>query len=158
MRIFFDCEFLDDGCEIHLLSIGLVREDGKEYYAEIEEAPWDEAAQVTWLAENVIATLTGPKKPRKQVAHEIEEFVGTYPEFWAYFAAWDWVSLVRLCSATGLLLDTPPSWPHYCNDIKQLHVSLGRPPLPSQTSTKHNALDDAKWNKLSYEVLTQQTL
>src|SRR4051812_22336928 len=121
MKIFFDTEFLDDGKNnVYLLSIGLVREDGETYYAEIEEAPWEEAAQDSWLLEHVISNLTGPKKPREQVAREIIQFVGTYPQFWAYYAAWDWISLIRLCSSTGKLLDLPDSWPHYVMDLKQL--------------------------------------
>jgi hypothetical protein len=30
-------------------------------------------------------------------------------------------------------------------DVKQLAVSLGNPKLPEQTSTEHNALEDARW-------------
>ena len=40
MKIFFDTEFIEDGKTIELLSIGLVREDGKiRWTAEIEIAP-----------------------------------------------------------------------------------------------------------------------
>ncbi len=30
---------------------------------------------------------------------------------------------------------------------------LGNPQLPEQKSTEHNALEDAKWNKLAFEFL-----
>ena len=33
MRIFYDTEFLEDGKTIDLISIGMVAEDGREYYA-----------------------------------------------------------------------------------------------------------------------------
>lgn len=151
MKIFFDTEFYDDGEEAHLLSIGLVREDGETYYAEIQDAPWDLAGQDEWLQENVISNMSGPQKPREQVAREIIKFVGDYPEFWAYYADWDWVLLIRLCSLTGKLLDSPPSWPHFCMDLKQLSKHLNNLRLPAHTGTQHNALDDAEWVKSSYE-------
>lgn len=33
MRYFYDTEFIDDGRTIELISIGMVSEDGREYYA-----------------------------------------------------------------------------------------------------------------------------
>ena len=33
MRYFYDTEFLEDGETIDLISIGIVAEDGREYYA-----------------------------------------------------------------------------------------------------------------------------
>jgi hypothetical protein len=37
MRIFYDCEFIEDGRTIDLISIGMVREDGEELYLVNEE-------------------------------------------------------------------------------------------------------------------------
>jgi hypothetical protein len=31
-KIYYDCEFLEDGERIHLISIGMVAEDGREFY------------------------------------------------------------------------------------------------------------------------------
>jgi hypothetical protein len=33
VRYFYDTEFIDDGYNIELISIGVVAEDGREYYA-----------------------------------------------------------------------------------------------------------------------------
>ncbi|MGH3782429.1 MAG: polyadenylate-specific 3'-exoribonuclease AS, partial [Pseudonocardiaceae bacterium] len=33
MRFFYDCEFIEDGVTIELISIGVVDEQGREYYA-----------------------------------------------------------------------------------------------------------------------------
>ncbi|MBA3574969.1 MAG: 3'-5' exoribonuclease, partial [Pseudonocardiales bacterium] len=33
MRFFYDCEFIEDGLTIDLVSIGVVDEDGREFYA-----------------------------------------------------------------------------------------------------------------------------
>ena len=33
VRFFYDCEFIEDGTTIELVSIGVVDEDGREFYA-----------------------------------------------------------------------------------------------------------------------------
>jgi len=55
MRIWFDTEFIDDGKNIELLSIGMVREDGKTYYAEAKEA--DRSRATGWVSQNVLPQL-----------------------------------------------------------------------------------------------------
>ena len=45
MRVYYDTEFLEDGKTIELLSIGIVRADGQEYYAVISDADWDRVRQ-----------------------------------------------------------------------------------------------------------------
>jgi hypothetical protein len=42
------------------------------------------------------------------------------------------------------MMDLPKGWPQYCNDVKQMCVELGNPPLPPQERGVHNALEDAK--------------
>ena len=74
----------------------------------------------------------------------------TKPEFWGYFADYDWVAF---CQIFGTMMDLPKGWPMYCRDIKQLADSLGNPELPTQSSTEHNALNDARWNKQAWEFL-----
>lgn len=53
MRLFYDTEFLEDGKTIELISIGLVTEDGREYYSVASDAPWDRIRKHRWLMENV---------------------------------------------------------------------------------------------------------
>jgi hypothetical protein len=48
------------------------------------------------------------------------------------------------------MIDLPKDWPMYTNDIKQLCVSMGNPRLPDQSTTEHNALNDAEWCKEAY--------
>lgn len=57
MRIFYDTEFLEDGRTVELISIGLVADDGREYYAVNSEAPWDRIKQNDWLVRNVLPSL-----------------------------------------------------------------------------------------------------
>ena len=142
MRIYFDTEFIEDGKTIDLVSIGLVREDGATYYAESSEADLSKAND--WVKENVLVHLKGNAIPRDQIAREILEFVGESPEFWAYYADYDWVAL---CQLYGRMIDLPEGWPMFCQDLIQLAKSIGNPQLPKQDSVEHHALADAIWNQ-----------
>lgn len=148
-RIWFDTEFIEDGKTIDLISIGMVREDGATYYAECLEADLSRADQ--WVRENVLVYLGGNKKPRSVIAAEIVVFAGEHPEFWAYYADYDWVAL---CQLYGRMIDLPKGWPKFCRDVKQLADSLGSPVLPRQVSTEHHALADAEWDRAAWEFLS----
>jgi len=150
MKYFLDTEFIEDGKTIDLISIGLVAEDGREYYAEFEECDYSKADE--WVMKNVIAHLKGGEyhRPRKAIVDEILCFVDTAPEFWAYYADYDWVAF---CQLFGRMIDLPKGFPYYCRDIKQLCDDVGNPRLPEQTSTEHHALEDARWNKLAFDFL-----
>lgn len=161
MKIFLDTEFIDDGKTIELISIGLVREDGAEYYAEVVETMKLWGSADPWVKENVIAHLLSnttsefvPElKVKEKIKKEIVEFVGDNPQFWGYFADYDWVVL---CQLYGRMIDLPEGWPMFCMDLKQLAVSKGivdSSSLPEQNSTEHNALNDARWNLEVYQFL-----
>ncbi len=152
-RFWFDTEFYETGRTIDLISIGIVSEDGREYYAETETA--DVFAQATdWLRDNVRPHLRGAlfEKPRPIIRQEIISFVGERPELWAYYADYDWVVL---CQLFGRMIDLPKGWPMYCRDVKQLCDSLGNPALPKQESGEHDALADARWTKTAWQFLTK---
>lgn len=152
MKFFLDCEFMEDGVMIELLSIGIVCEDGREFYAENSEADWSHANQ--WVRDNVLPSLIGGGGPtwktRAQIAAAIVDFVGEHPEFWAFYADYDWVVL---CQLYGTMLSIPKTWPLFCMDIKQLCVTKGDPRLPAQTSTEHHALADARWDQEAWLFL-----
>src|SRR5689334_2024900 len=103
--IFFDTEFIEDGKTIDLLSIGMVRSDGATYYGECAEADLSRASE--WVKANVLVHLTGETKPRAEIARDIIEFAGKSPEFWAYYADYDWVAL---CQLYGTMMDLPAGW------------------------------------------------
>jgi hypothetical protein len=89
------------------------------------------------------------------------------PEFYAYYADYDWVVF---CSLFGRMIDLPKGFPMYCIDLKQMldekasaipygyDKELGLKSLklsdkyPKQTN-EHNALADAKWNYELYKFL-----
>lgn len=149
MKIWFDTEFIEDGKTIDLLSIGMIREDGATYYAECAEA--DKRKASDWVKANVLPHLHREVKFRQQIAEEIREFAGEEPEFWAYYADYDWVSL---CQLYGTMMDLPKGWPMFCRDLIQLCHDKGKPKLPPQTSIEHHALSDAIWTKEAWEFVS----
>lgn len=142
MRVYFDTEFIEDGRTIDLLSIGAVREDGATFYAEPEET--DRTRANYWVVENVLPHLHGPVVPTSKIAADFREFAGQSPEFWAYYADYDWVAL---CQLYGRMIDLPKGWPMYCRDFKQWLDENGNPKLDKHRGAEHNALDDALWLK-----------
>ena len=147
MRVYFDTEFIEDGRTIDLISIGLVREDGATYYAESAEADLSRASD--WVRENVFPSLDGHgSKMRAVIADEIRAFVGPDPEFWAYYADYDWVVL---CQLYGRMIDLPDGWPMYCRDLKQLADEEGMP--IKQEGSVHNALGDAQWVRDTHDEI-----
>jgi hypothetical protein len=151
-KIFFDTEFIDDKSGLLLLSIGLVKDNGQSYYAEVAET--DRSMCNEWVQQNVLPLMQGPVKSKYQIAREIAEFVGPNPEFWAYFAAFDWVLLCRLYDG---MMQLPKGWPHFCHDI--LMVMAPNFQMPQQDPTcKHHALHDAQWNKEVYDAAIKHNL
>jgi hypothetical protein len=161
MRVTYDWEFLEDGERIYPISIGMVAEDGREYYAICQEMPLGPISQSPWLMKNVIPSLpvrTGHSdpwdrehpdfihvKPREQIRQEVLRFImeTPSPSLWAWFSAYDHVALAQLF---GRMVDMPIGVPQRTNDIAQEWERLGYPVLPEQTIGNHNALQDARFN------------
>lgn len=76
-RFFYDSEFLDTGTTIELISIGIVAEDGREYYGVNSEMPEKEISNNRWLCENVVPHL--PLSGRDKVVHRHDS--GSY--YWS---------------------------------------------------------------------------
>lgn len=154
-RWFLDTEFNEDGRTIDLISIGLVSENG------LVDRLWcssefDEDACNDWVKAKVLPHLPPPaaRVPRAQIAEELRTLVldGTKPEFWAYFADYDWVAL---CQLYGRMVDLPDGFPFYCRDVKQLMSELGvsKEQLPAQSGAEHDALSDARWAREAWLAL-----
>ena len=156
MKFFLDLEFIEDGKTIDPLSIALVSDDDREVYIVNESA--DRTKASPWVLENVIPHLDkgladfSVRQPRETIPVLIKAFVGhdPKPEFWGYYADYDWVAF---CQLFGTMMDLPKGFPMYCRDIKQLCDQLGNPALPAQGKGEHHALLDARWNKQAYEFL-----
>lgn len=153
MRYFFDTEFIEDGRTIDLISIGVVAQDGREFYAVSQEAQLHRANE--WVRTNVLPRLPrygdGVWMPRSTIAAAVKAFVTTEPkpEIWAYYADYDWVAL---CQLFGTMMDLPKGWPLFCRDLKQLSVDVGSPDHPAH-AVEHDALADARWNRAMYDFL-----
>lgn len=150
MKYFIDTEFIEGfhkplfGKKRHfidLISIGIIAEDGREYYAISNEFNPKDASP--WVKENVISKLSPKKvwsnknggmdlpnrlyKSNDTIARDIVHFVAgepqnpngphSNPEFYAYYADYDWV---LLCSLFGTMMDLPKGFPMYCRDLKQM--------------------------------------
>ena len=143
MKFWFDTEFIEDGKTIDLISIGIVSEDGREFYAINAECDYSKAS--AWVQENVLVHIkayTENYKTRAEIRDAILQFIGNdEPEIWAYYAAYDWVVL---CQLFGTMMDLPKGWPMYCRDLQQLAGNL---PLPDQGKGEHHALLDARWTR-----------
>lgn len=93
---------------------------------------------------------------RQYIAHELHNFMDIKkygePELWAYYGAYDHISL---CQLFGKMIDLPEGYPMYTMDIKQWCKHLGNPRLPEQAKGEHNALADAQHVKAMYEFLSE---
>ncbi|MEH2033374.1 MAG: 3'-5' exoribonuclease [Nostoc sp.] len=171
-----DSEFIEDGSTIELISIGIVAEDGREFYAINWNCDFTKAND--WVKANVLPHLPfcpidrpakgqGLWQSRSDIKNAIASFVGCEykggksphyalkegiqkPEFWTYYGSYDWVVF---CQLFGAMIDLPKGLPMYTNDIKQWCKQLGDPELPKQGKGEHNALADAHWNKQAWEFL-----
>lgn len=169
MKYFIDSEFSEDGRTIDLISLAIIREDGREFYAESSDVIVGTVNP--WVRENVIPQLWSrqPEKSefnlwsrdggiggllnRKAIASLALGFVAESsekPEFWGYYSAYDWVVF---CQLFGAMIDLPKGWPMFCRDIIQECKRLGNPALPPQGKGEHHALLDARWNAKAHAFL-----
>lgn len=151
VKYWLDTEYIAQPFAIDLVSIGLVAEDGREFYAESSEVDWSKASR--WTLEHVRPQLDGPAMPREDIGYGVQRFVGAdhAPVFWGYYCAFDWVSL---CGLFGSLTELPFGFPQFCLDIKQWAVALGDPEMPIQAGDgRHHALADARWTRQAWTRL-----
>lgn len=154
-RFFYDLEFLEGGQTIELISIGIVGEDGREYYAVNSDidTDWDKSSSTyeritnhPWLMTNVIPhlPLTGPPsakifnldtsspvvKPRWVIANEVREFLltGHDPLTHPDVELWAYYGAydhVALMQLWGPMVNKPRGIPMWTHDIMQAAESLG---------------------------------
>lgn len=163
-RYFYDCEFIEDGVTIDLISIGIAADDGREYYAVssefniaklhanpfLEQNVWPYLPQKTtrhWLLDESHPDV----RTRAQIRRDVLGFLahgGSEPELWARWGAYDHVVLMWLF---GDMTAHPPGLPYYTRDLQQrideLQKILSREiKLPDQELNEHHALADARHN------------
>jgi hypothetical protein len=151
MKYWFDTEFIDGGVKIDLISLGIISEDNRTFYAVSNECSWKTACP--WVQANVLRQINaGEGISREKIKEGLLEFLKDDPSpiFWAWYGAYDWVALSQLF---GRMLDVPNNWPHFVMDVKQLAIGRGILGIPAQETMKHHALNDAVWTKECYEYI-----
>ncbi|GAA4878209.1 polyadenylate-specific 3'-exoribonuclease AS [Saccharopolyspora cebuensis] len=156
MRFFYDCEFIEDGYTIDLVSIGVVDESGREFYAVSTEFDAGKAGQ--WVRRHVLPQLPPPADQRwlsrAAIRDALLDFLTAHGdegiELWAWYAAYDHVALAQLWGAMPAL---PPAIPKFTRDLRQRWDDLGKPRLPAAPANAHDALADARHNLRRWEVL-----
>lgn len=175
MKYFLDTEFIEHAGGIDLVSIGIVCEDGRKFYAESSE--FDPRNADPWVRTNVLSKLDfwgkWPKDEQEPIAFDVLGVGGIYGklghikkglldffypggvhekppaiEIYAYFADYDWVVFCRLF---GRMIDLPKGMPMWCIDLKQMMWERGLTKEWKQENCpdprgEHNALIDAEWN------------
>jgi hypothetical protein len=161
-RYFYDCEFIEDGRVIDLVSIGVVDEHGREFYAVSTE--FDPTHALPWVRKHVLDRLPSPGDPswrsRARIRDELWEFlmepIRDRPdekiELWAWFAAYDHVVLAQLWGPMPAL---PREVPRFTKDLRQLWDDKGRPKLPEAEADRHDALVDARHNLARWRAMTR---
>jgi hypothetical protein len=155
VRFFYDCEFIEDGRTIDFVSIGMVDETGREFYAVSTE--FDPSRAIPWVQRNVLAKLPPPAdaawRSLERIRADLLAFLtapGEDIELWAWMAAYDHVAL---CQLWGDMRSLPRIIPRFTHELRQRWECAGSPPLPPAPPDQHDALADARHNLARWEAL-----
>ena len=158
VRFFYDCEFIEDGRTVDLVSIGVVDEAGREFYAVSTE--FDAGRAGPWVRQHVLPQLPPPADPswcsRAAIRDGLLSFLtgrGGGIELWAWFAAYDHVALAQLWGSMPAL---PSAIPKFTRELRQRWEDVGKPKLPPSPPDAHDALADARHNLRRWEVIEQE--
>jgi hypothetical protein len=174
VKIFFDTEFTGLRNGTTLISIGLVAENGKTFYAELTD--YDQCQVDDWIQKNVIENLiVHPERDHYYKVTDTDEIYKSNTsgvayrlfvwlqqfekvEMWSDCLAYDWV---LFCQLFGSALNIPHNVYYIPFDIctlmkiKGVDPDINREEFAGMTGKKHNALHDAKVIKVCYEKLMQ---
>ena len=147
-----DAEFIDGDLEIDLVSLAVVADDGREFYAVSNE--FDPSRANHFVATTVLPQLEAPGDPvwmsRQEIKDGLLVFVGsTTPRFWSWGGLpYDWMVIAQLFGVDERM---PDGWLSTGYDITLLVNRAGfstdplDPRLPQHTGAAHHALADAHW-------------
>jgi len=160
--IYFDTEFTHLDMRVgELLSIGMIKPTGEELYIELDY----KGDEHPWVKDKVLPYLSGDKISHKEAQKELSDFVGpNRPHLLAYVnqfdslfwydlfedpkrhpAHWIPIDFASILFANGF---DPESMRH-----DSFFEKLG---IDRSTFNHHNALDDAKLLKMTYEAFMRQ--
>ena len=160
MKIFFDTEFTDLSMDPRLISIGLISEDGREFYAELSDTyePKDCSA---FTQEAVLPLLAGGEAlmpMHKQTLH-LGNWLDGFEQpvmLVTDSTTWDWSWIQEIFCDPG-------TWPANVSSKPLSLYNLVDSPFLQQTEQQiienhipkfrvHHALDDAKINRLIWQA------
>lgn len=164
--IFLDTEFSTlNPYEGEILSVGLIKMNGEEWYAELE---YSEAECEEWVREHVLPKLKGKKISREEAKKQFTEFIGdSKPYIISYVVHYDSIYLHKLfwpekCPFHWIPLDFAsflfayginPEDFHYQDKKTQFLKELG---LDLRDYETHNALGDARLLRNTYLRLLEK--
>lgn len=180
MKVFFDTEFTGLHQNTTLISIGLISEDGKTFYAESRD--YDKSQVDDWIQENVINNLTLTKKMERliekdenfaewhdgscvcfayspAIKNQLEIWLKQFDkvEIWSDCLSYDWM---LFCQLFGHAMNVPEHVYYIPFDLCTLFKVKGVDPdisreayaeLEDASNRKHNALHDAMMIKKCYD-------
>ena len=157
-KIFMDCEFTGLHQGTTLISIGMIAEDGRELYCELND--YDKTQIDDWLRDNVIANLhnTNPINT-EQLRKAIENFIEPYEtiEIWSDCLSYDWVLFNQIW---GHAFNSPKTIYYIPFDLSSMLKIYGYDPDINRKEFSelsdefnHNALSDARMIKACYEKI-----
>lgn len=180
-KLFFDTEFTGLHQYTTLLSIGIVSECGKTFYAEFTD--YDPLQIDEWLQENVISKLTlihdksnhfGKNRnnecrkacgDKSFVRIELESWLSQFEsvEMWSDCLSYDWVLFNQIF---GHAFNIPKNVYYIPFDLSSLFKIYGYDPdisreefanMALESNNKHNALYDAQVIRVCYVKLERTT-
>ncbi|WP_399554218.1 3'-5' exoribonuclease (plasmid) [Streptomyces anulatus] len=178
-NVYLDCEFLPaDPTLKGLVSIGVTDDQGVDYYAVHRDFDIKTLGRSEWMMANVWPSLPKPhgdirlhgKWPRldkgdrsvktaPQIAQDIADyFAATDAEtthLWAWYGAQDMCRLHSLWDNDWAKM--PGQIPQWFNELEQLRWQAGGPDMPDQPAGLHNALADARHNRVMHQFLAGLT-
>ena len=128
MKYWLDTEFIERPFTIDLISIGLVAEDGREFYAESSEVDWSKASQ--WTCRRCARNSTGLVCRARRLA---TPFAGSWIRMSTRCSGGTSLPSIGSCSAgcSANMHEQPFHFPALCLDIKQWAIELGDPEFPA---------------------------
>lgn len=182
MRLFFDLEFTGLHQMTTLVSLGIIAEDGRSFYAEATD--FDRSQVDQWLEQNVLPNLSletllllDDAMPvmeygvefkvlgsRRQIGLVLRDWLMQFErvEFWGDVYPWDWVLLCELFKVEGSPNFSLPENVFYIPfdiatymNIKGIDPDISREAFSGLSLNKHNALDDARIIRACYEKLSK---
>ena len=159
MKIFFDTEFTGLHQNTTLISIGIVDENERTFYAELSD--YDKTQCDSWINDNVVNNLTGKNVVSKiKLKERLIEWLSKYDdvEVWSDCLSYDWVLFNQIF---GHAFDIPKHVYYIPFDIctlfkiKWIDPDINREEFCGliENTEKHNALWDAKVIKACYDKL-----